>query len=100
MHWLFGCQWVVGDRCRAVYSEDGEIYEAVILSVDPENEVCYVRYVDYGNEEEQYIPNIMPPLKEKSKQRQQRVAELVDSDTYTEVRQSDSIMNTSLCPDV
>ena len=53
-------QWRVGDRCRAIFTEDGEIYEAVILSIDKQKDTCFVRYVGYGNEEKQYLPNLMP----------------------------------------
>ena len=56
----FSLQWRVGDRCRAVFTEDGEIYDAVILSIDKQKDTCFVRYVGYGNEEKQYLPNLMP----------------------------------------
>ena len=86
-------QWKVGDRCYAVYSEDGEIYEAVILSLDLANEICNVRYTGYGNEEEQYLPNLLrtnPKVEAYSRRAARKTesdctSETIESDTYTEV---------------
>lgn len=52
--------WQVGDHCQAVYTEDGEIYEAKILSIDSDNQTCVVRYLGYGNEEQQSLEDLMP----------------------------------------
>jgi survival motor neuron protein len=52
-------QWKVGDRCRARFTEDQCLYEAEILSVDESAGTCYVRYADYGNEEEQMIKDLV-----------------------------------------
>ena len=51
-------QWKVGDHCRATFSEDGLKYEAEILSIDHEAGTCFVRYVSYGNEEEQELKDL------------------------------------------
>ena len=65
-------QWRVGDQCRAKFSEDNLIYEAEILSLDEETGTCYVRYTDYGNEEEHDIKDLLlahgSSQKKKSKQ--------------------------------
>ncbi|XP_067947396.1 survival motor neuron protein-like isoform X2 [Watersipora subatra] len=53
-------KWSVGNRCRAVYSEDGYTYDAVITQMLPEDN-CVVRYTDYGNEEEQAIKDLLRP---------------------------------------
>ena len=55
-------QWKVGDHCRAVFTEDGEIYEAVILSVDSSSNSCFIRYLGYGNEEEQYLNDLLASI--------------------------------------
>ena len=52
-------QWRVGDHCRATFSEDGLKYEAEILSIDHEAGTCFVRYVSYGNEEEQELKDLL-----------------------------------------
>lgn len=44
------CQWEVGARCRAVWSEDGQLYPAAVLCVDGQR--CRVRFDRYGNEED------------------------------------------------
>ncbi|XP_002733221.2 survival motor neuron protein-like [Saccoglossus kowalevskii] len=54
-------KWHVGDRCRAVYSEDGIIYDAVIKSIDRDNNRCWILYTGYGNEEEIDINDLLHP---------------------------------------
>ncbi|KAK0058010.1 survival motor neuron protein 1-like isoform X1 [Biomphalaria pfeifferi] len=63
--------WKVGDECQAIYSADGELYEAKILSIDNENKTCVLQYVDYGNEEEQSLSDLLPVAIEASSQEQQ-----------------------------
>ena len=41
------------------FSEDGLKYEAEILSIDHEAGTCFVRYVSYGNEEEQELKDLL-----------------------------------------
>ncbi|KAK3704375.1 hypothetical protein RRG08_012439 [Elysia crispata] len=53
-------KWNAGDKCHAVYSEDGEIYQAKIVSIDERNETCIVQYTGYGNKEEQELSNVLP----------------------------------------
>ncbi|GFO36887.1 survival motor neuron protein, partial [Plakobranchus ocellatus] len=53
-------KWSAGDLCQAIYTEDGEIYEAKILSIDEHHQTCVVQYTDYGNEEEQELADLMP----------------------------------------
>ncbi|MBN3306513.1 survival motor neuron protein 1 isoform X3 [Amia ocellicauda] len=52
-------QWQVGSRCRTVWSEDGLMYPAMILSVTGQR--CRVEFEDYGNEEEVDIGALLPP---------------------------------------
>lgn len=37
--------WNVGDFCRAVFSEDGLTYTAVIVSIDETRHTCRVRFI-------------------------------------------------------
>lgn len=53
-------KWKAGDQCRAVFSEDGLVYDAEILSVDQQAGTCVVRYRGYGNEEEHILDNLKP----------------------------------------
>jgi survival motor neuron protein len=53
--------WHTGSRCRAVFSEDGLPYDAVIIAMDANAGTCTVRYDHYNNEEEQLLVNILPP---------------------------------------
>jgi len=54
-------QWQVGDPCRAIYSQDGEEYEAVIIDlIDPH--WCVVQFIGYKNEEEVLLRELTPSL--------------------------------------
>ncbi|KAM6223164.1 survival of motor neuron protein-like [Rhynchocyon petersi] len=54
-------QWKVGDKCSAIWSEDGCIYPATIESVDFKKETCIVVYTGYGNKEEQNLCDLLFP---------------------------------------
>ncbi|XP_028278556.1 survival of motor neuron-related-splicing factor 30 [Parambassis ranga] len=43
--------WSVGDRCLAVWSNDGGVYEAEIEEIDRENGTAAVTFSGYGNAE-------------------------------------------------
>ncbi|XP_053731318.1 survival of motor neuron-related-splicing factor 30 [Synchiropus splendidus] len=43
--------WKEGDKCLAVWSQDGQIYEAEIEEVDRENGTAAVTFTGYGNAE-------------------------------------------------
>ena len=45
-------KWQVGERCLALYSEDGVEYPAVVRAVKEWKETCVVEFDGYGNEEE------------------------------------------------
>ncbi|XP_026179053.1 survival motor neuron protein-like isoform X2 [Mastacembelus armatus] len=51
--------WKPGSRCRAVYSEDGLVYPAVVLWVKGQR--CCVRFDEYNNEEEQDVCSLLSP---------------------------------------
>ena len=68
---MYTFQWKVGDRCRARFTEDQCLYEAEILSIDDSSGTCYVRYADYGNEEEQLIKDLLRVQSNKHKQTQE-----------------------------
>ncbi|XP_054993531.1 survival motor neuron protein isoform X2 [Sorex araneus] len=54
-------QWKVGDKCTAVWSEDGCVYPATIASIDFKRETCVVVYTGYGNREEQNLSDLLTP---------------------------------------
>ncbi|KAF3708140.1 Survival of motor neuron-related-splicing factor 30 [Channa argus] len=43
--------WKMGDRCMAVWSQDGQVYEAEIEEIDHENGTAAVTFTGYGNAE-------------------------------------------------
>ena len=52
--------WKEGDRCFAVYSADGLIYEATIIKIlDEESRIkCTIQYLHYLNEEDKYVDEL------------------------------------------
>lgn len=46
-------KWTIGAPCRAVYSEDGEVYEAIISKIFESSGTCIVQFV--GN----YFTSVM-----------------------------------------
>ncbi|KAK7866570.1 hypothetical protein R5R35_010417 [Gryllus longicercus] len=52
-------EWQVGAACRAVYSEDGNVYEATIQHIKSNGNTCIIRYVGYENEEEVLLSQLM-----------------------------------------
>lgn len=50
--------------CKAAYTEDGELYAAQILTINEDNSTCTVQYIEYGNEEEQPLDDLLPPSSE------------------------------------
>ncbi|KAB5562566.1 hypothetical protein PHYPO_G00019380 [Pangasianodon hypophthalmus] len=43
--------WKVGDRCMAMWSQDGQQYEAEIEEIDSENGTAAITFTGYGNAE-------------------------------------------------
>ncbi|XP_010713057.1 survival of motor neuron-related-splicing factor 30 [Meleagris gallopavo] len=52
--------WKVGDRCMAIWSEDGQCYEAEIEEIDEENGTAAVTFAGYGNAEVTPLFNLKP----------------------------------------
>ncbi|MBN3291813.1 SPF30 factor, partial [Polypterus senegalus] len=52
--------WEVGDSCMAVWSEDGQLYEAEIEEIDEENGTAAITFLGYGNAEVVPLVNLKP----------------------------------------
>ena len=52
-------KWIVGSPCRAVYSEDGEIYEAIVSKIYENRGTCIVKFVGYGNTEKVELSSLL-----------------------------------------
>lgn len=57
---FFSMQWRVNDVCSAVWSEDGNVYQATITSINWKKGTCVVVYTGYGNREEQKLSDLLP----------------------------------------
>ncbi|XP_048360258.1 survival of motor neuron protein-like [Sphaerodactylus townsendi] len=55
-------QWRVNDACSAVWSEDGNVYQATITSINWKKGTCVVVYTGYGNREEHRLSDLLPPI--------------------------------------
>eukprot|EP00092_Neocalanus_flemingeri_P018096 GFUD01019586.1.p1 GENE.GFUD01019586.1~~GFUD01019586.1.p1 ORF type:complete len:191 (-),score=60.89 GFUD01019586.1:182-754(-) len=64
--------WRVGDRCHAVFSEDGEFYRAKVILVKDWKSAAVVRFSDYGNEEEVKMADMTKIPPNPSKKRKKR----------------------------
>lgn len=52
-------KWCVGSPCRAMYSEDGEIYEAIITKINNNIGTCIVKFVGYDNKEKVELSSLL-----------------------------------------
>ncbi|MBN3277182.1 SMN1 protein, partial [Polyodon spathula] len=52
-------EWKVGDTCNAVWSADGNAYQATITSIDVKKGTCNVIYTSYGNKEQQSLSDLL-----------------------------------------
>ncbi|XP_035424921.1 survival motor neuron protein [Cygnus atratus] len=59
-------QWKVGDSCNAVWTEDGNVYLATIVSINQKRGTCVVTYDGYGNKEEQNLSDLLPPANDET----------------------------------
>lgn len=54
-------EWQVGDKCAAIFVDDGVLYNAIIKYIDVENSKCIISYSGYGNIEEKYMNELVYP---------------------------------------
>ena len=66
----------MGDRCSAIWSEDGCVYPATIASIDFKRETCVVVYTGYGNREEQNLSDLLSPAPEVANNIEQNAQEV------------------------
>lgn len=74
--------WKVGDGCMAVWSQDGQVYDAEIEEIDEENGTAAITFLSYGNAEVIALQHLKP-LEEgklrdedgKPKSRKEQIAE-------------------------
>jgi len=52
--------WSVGDKCLALYAEDGLYYDAVVLMVKPKQRMATIRFEEYGDEADVSFADLLP----------------------------------------
>ena len=57
--------WKVGDRCLAIFYEDGESYKAKIVLLKDWRSAAVVQFVEYGNQEEVKFEDLSPYMRSK-----------------------------------
>lgn len=87
---------VVGAPCRAVYSVDGQVYEAIISEIHESSGMCTVKFVGYHNKEDVELSSLLESEGLQSQIAQQKDAlaqkaeETLESDTSTYSSQQNS----------
>jgi survival motor neuron protein len=66
-------QWKVGDLCLCPYSEDGLLYRATIIHIDPSS--CTVSFDDYGNEETHPLTDLQLRTEEEEEEEEEEEIE-------------------------
>ena len=71
-------KWELGEFCRAVYSEDGVEYEAIIKSIEENDGQKYavVQFIGYGNEESIWLQNLLDSKGDQEREKQKKEASL------------------------
>ena len=59
--------WSQGESCRAIWSGDGVVYDAIIESVDAIAGTAVVEYVEYGNKERVALDDLLQPARRQEK---------------------------------
>lgn len=67
-------KWCIGSPCRAVYSEDGELYEAIISKIYENTGTCIVKFIGYNNSEKVEVSSLMESEGLQSQIAQQKAA--------------------------
>lgn len=84
-------KWCIGCPCRAIYSEDGKLYEAIITEMHENTGTCTVRFIGYNNTEQVELFSILESEGLQNQIAQQKAA-MLDND---EIQQSTSTAETS-----
>ncbi|XP_032683544.1 survival motor neuron protein isoform X2 [Odontomachus brunneus] len=76
-------KWTVGAPCRAAYSADGEIYEAIIIKVYENSGICTVKFIGYDNIEKVELDSLLESngLESQVAQQKDALAEKVNEQT-------------------
>lgn len=52
-------KWTVGSPCQAIYSEDGQLYEATVHKIYEDTQTCIVKFIGYGNVERVHLSSLL-----------------------------------------
>lgn len=83
-------KWSVGSPCRAVYSVDGQVYEAIVSKIHESSGMCTVKFVGYQNSQKVELSSLLESkgLQSQNAQEEDALAqnlneEAIDSDIST-----------------
>jgi len=68
-----GDEFRLGDWCRAEWSEDGVVYEAVIEKVNRKNKTAVVKFLGFGNQEEKDLDDLYMSKGEEWREEQENI---------------------------
>ena len=73
-------------KCCAVFTDDGQIYNAIIRTIDSVAQTCVVYYMGYGNEEEHLLTDLLPPNTPACKPPSKTPSQISDAGSEKDVR--------------
>ncbi|XP_035733260.1 survival motor neuron protein-like isoform X2 [Vespa mandarinia] len=88
-------KWCIGSPCRAVYSEDGEVYEAIITKIYENCGTCIVKFVGYGNTEKVELSSLLESegLQSQIAQQKDALAERCTEENMDQTKASQNFIN-------
>ncbi|XP_047350687.1 survival motor neuron protein isoform X2 [Vespa velutina] len=88
-------KWCIGSPCRAVYSEDGEVYEAIITKIYENCGTCIVKFVGYGNTEKVELSSLLESegLQSQIAQQKDALAEKCTEENMDQTKASQNFIN-------
>ncbi|XP_076323181.1 survival motor neuron protein-like isoform X3 [Tachypleus tridentatus] len=84
-------QWKLGDYCQAIFSEDGLLYEACVMSTNEQEGTCVVHFLGYGNEEEVRIGDLLASQGKHARAQQELAAQGYFADNIDVENHSESM---------
>merc|ERR1712096_80276 len=75
-----GEEFQLGDWCRAEWSQDGEVYEGIIESLDRKSGTVRVKFLGFGNVEEKSVEELFLSKGEERRSEQESFGEEVGNE--------------------
>jgi len=94
-----GEEFQLGDWCRAEWSQDGEVYEAIIESLDRKSGTVSVKFLGFGNVEEKSVEELFLSKGEDRRREQESFGEEVGKEQGIKEEELHNLIAKN-CPDL